>query len=104
MSRCSAGEDVGEEHTPEQMELEVQRPWDGSTRPSGGWEEDQSGAAESGGAENGLMEGNARLRSWGQGSYGQLLSRLRRGQAHLSDKIFLAAAGVGVRGGGMAAG
>lgn len=79
-------------------------PGDGSTGPSGGWEEDQSGAAESGGAENGLMEGSARLRSWGQGSYGQLLSKLQHGQADLSDKIFLAAAGVGVRGGWMAAG
>lgn len=45
MSRCSA-DDVGEEHTPEQKELDVQRPWGGSTRSSGGGKEDQSGAAE----------------------------------------------------------
>lgn len=46
VSRCSAGGDVGEEHPPGQRELDVQRPWDGSARPSGGWKEDQSGAAE----------------------------------------------------------
>lgn len=105
MSRCSAGDDAGEEHAPEQRELDVQRPWDGSARPGGGWKEDQSGTAERGGAEKGLVEGSAGLSSWGLvwglGSYGQLLlNRLGCGQACFSDKTFLAAARVRARGRG----
>lgn len=46
--------------------------------------------------------GSTGLRSWGliwgQGSYRQLLSRVGHGQACLSGKTFLAAAGVRVQG------